>query len=112
MTKLLLDRAIDQRPLVDVAEDIGHRRGGDVTRDRSCVQLLLDAQASASLDVDGRPCVRIRHPLIVERPAFDQLGDRRLDVLFWMLSIEQTRAAFRNRELASGQEPQRVVEGF
>ena len=53
MTKLLLDRAIDQRPLVDVAEDIGHRRGGDVTRDPSCVQLLLDAQASASKNGEG-----------------------------------------------------------
>ena len=48
-------RSRDQRPLVGVAEDFGERLGGDVAGDAVLLQLALNSQAPAALDVQRRP---------------------------------------------------------
>ena len=58
----------------------------------------IDAQASASLDVDGRPRVRLREALVVEAAGLEQTGDRCVDLVFRVLAGEQAVATLGRRE--------------
>ena len=111
VAQFLLDGAVDQRPFVDIAEDVGDSGGGDVAGDALGVKFTLYTEAPAAFDVHSRPRVRVGHAVVVERSRFNQVRDGGVDIVARVLAIEQARAALGYRQFAAGEEAQRIGEG-
>jgi hypothetical protein len=77
--------------LVQVAEHLGGRLGGDVPRDPHPGQLADDAQPSAPLHGHRRPRMRPRHAPVVQGAGLEQMCEGRVD-LFCGCSRSSRRA--------------------
>jgi hypothetical protein len=96
-----LKRTCDECAFVLLSEDFGHGFGRYLFVDTACLELSDHAQASASLDVDGRPRVRLREAPVVEAAGLNQTGDGCVDLVFRVLAGEQAVATLGGRERPS-----------
>jgi hypothetical protein len=105
--ELLLERAIEQNPLVDLRKDLVDRRLCHTGADAKLLDALENSPPPAVSDRAFQPRSRNCHTAVVERPIFRKPCERVVDVSFSELPAGEPRPQLRRRQLAARQQRQR-----